>query len=186
MDSMSATRTREAGESPRPTARSERRIFGLPFAFASFLVVGASAFVVTEATLFLLYGDDGNGLLSFLPMETDLLVVNPDLHLLIASAVAVEVAIAWKFVLYEHWTFADRPRRGNILWRFLQLNAASFLATVVTIATINILTPLLGISPYLSTPIGVLFAFMINWLFSNHFIWREHEHSSDSQASGEI
>jgi putative flippase GtrA len=166
-------------ESPNAAASpAERRILGIPFTFFSFLVVGASAFVVTEAGLFVLYGVDGNGLFSFLPREADLVVINPDLHLLIASIIAVEVAIAWKFVLYEHWTFADRPRRGNIIWRFLQLNAASFLATVVTIATINLLTPLLGISPYLTTPIGVLFAFMINWLFSNHFIWREHEPAS--------
>jgi putative flippase GtrA len=160
---------------PTPLSGSGRRLFGLPFAFASFLIVGASAFLVTELSLFVLYGDDGNGLLSFLPGKTDLLGVEPDVHLLIASTIAVEIAIAWKFVLYEKWTFADRPRRGNILWRFLQLNVASALATVVTIATINILTPLLGISPYLSTPIGVLVAFMINWLFSNHFIWREHK-----------
>jgi putative flippase GtrA len=164
---------------PSSAARAEeRRLFGLPFAFASFLIVGATAFVVTEATLFVLYGDDGNGLLSFLPMERDVLFVKPDIHLLVASIVAVEVAIAWKFFLYERWTFADRPRRGNILWRFLQLNAASFLATLVTIATINILTPLLGISPYVSTSIGVVVAFMINWVFSNHFIWRRHEPAS--------
>ena len=153
---------------------SSRRLFGLSPTFLSFLVVGASAFVVTEGALFITYGEEGNGLLSFLPRETNLLVVKPDLHLLIASSVSVEFAIAWKFLLYERWTFRDRPRRGKLPWRFLQLNAASLLGTVVTIATVNILTPILDISPYLSTPIGVLAAFMINWLFSNHYIWRKH------------
>jgi putative flippase GtrA len=167
-------------DSPPPAATpalAERRLFGLPFAFASFLVVGATAFIVNEIALFLVYDA---GILWFLPgkdVEWNIAGIKPEARLFIASVIAVEVAIAWKFVLYEHWTFADRPRRGNIVWRFLQLNAASFLATVVTIATINILTPLLGISPYVSTPIGVLVAFMINWMFSNHFIWRQHEPS---------
>jgi len=173
---MSVTDTTEIQQpSSSASAGIDRRVLGIPFTFFSFLVVGASAFVVNEVALFLCYDA---GILWFLPgkdVDWNIAGVKPEARLFIASIIAVEVAIAWKFVLYEHWTFSDRPRRGNTLWRFLQLNVASFLATVVTIATINILTPLLGISPYLSTSIGVLFAFMINWLFSNHFIWREHK-----------
>ena len=166
-------------ETEPPTAAApERRVLGIPFTFFSFLVVGASAFVVNEIALYLAYDV---GILWFLPgkdIEWHIAGLKPEARLFIASVIAVEVAIAWKFILYEHWTFADRPRRGNILWRFLQLNVASFLATVVTIATINILTPLFGISPYVSTSIGVIFAFMINWVFSNHLIWREHNPAS--------
>jgi putative flippase GtrA len=158
---------------PRKSERS-KSIFGLSPTFISFLVVGATAFIVTEGALFVFYGEDGNGIFSFLPKETDLRLVKPDLHLLIATSLAVEIAIAWKFLLYERWTFSDRPRRGRLPWRFLQLNAASLVGTVVTIATVNILTPLFDISPYLTTPIGVLAAFMLNWLFSNHYIWRKH------------
>jgi putative flippase GtrA len=176
---MSLADTTDAQPTPaRPFAAAERRVFGIPFTFFSFLVVGASAFVVNLVALYLAY--DAN-LLWFLPdkdVEWNIAGVKPEARLFIASVIAVEVAIAWKFVLYEHWTFSDRPRRGNILWRFFQLNVASFVATVVTIATINILTPLLGIVPYISTAIGVLFAFMINWVFSNHLIWREHKSSS--------
>jgi len=156
-------------------AADNRRILGVPFAFASFLIVGATAFVVNLFALFLAYDA---GLLWFLPgkdTEWHIAGLKPEARLFIASVIAVEVAIAWKFALYEHWTFSDRPRRGNIAWRFLQLNAASLLGTIVTLATVNILTPLLGIVPYITTAIGVVFAFMINWLFSNHFIWREHD-----------
>jgi putative flippase GtrA len=169
-----ADTTDTASPSAEPVATTDRRLFGLPFAFASFLVVGATAFVVNEVALFLVYD---TGLLWFLPdkdVEWNIAGVKPEARLFIASVIAVEIAIAWKFLLYENWTFADRPRRGNIVWRFLQLNLASALATVITIATINLLTPLLGISPYVSTPIGVLLAFMVNWVFSNHFIWRAH------------
>jgi putative flippase GtrA len=182
---MSLADTTESYPAPS-TAADERRLFGLPFTFASFLVVGASAFVVTEAVLFLTYGREGwwEGLLSFFPEETDILGVEPNIHLLVASVVSVEVAIAWKFVLYERWTFNDRPRRGNIFWRFLQLNGASLLATIVTLATVNVLTPLLDISPYIATAIGVLFAFVINWLFSNHFIWRAHKHEPGPADAG--
>jgi putative flippase GtrA len=169
-----ADATQAESQAAQAPAVPERRLFGLPFTFASFLVVGASAFVVNEVALFLAYD---SGILWFMPdkdAEWNIAGLKPEARLFIASVIAVEVAIAWKFFLYEHWTFADRPRRGNIVWRFLQLNATSFVATVVTVATVNILTPLLGISPYVSTPIGVLAAFTLNWVFSNHFIWREH------------
>jgi putative flippase GtrA len=94
---------------------------------------------------------------------------------LIASVLSVEAAIAYKFFAYERWTFRDRPRRGPLAWRFVQLNTASGLGAVVTIGTVNVLTPVLGLSPYVSTVAGVLAAFMLNWVFSSHFIWRKHD-----------
>jgi putative flippase GtrA len=173
---MSVTDTTEIQQpSTGSPAEVDRRVLGIPFTFFSFLVVGASAFVVNLFALFLVYDA---GILWFLPgkdAEWNIAGLKPEARLFIASIIAVEIAIAWKFALYEHWTFSDRPRRGNILWRFLQLNVASALATLVTLATVNVLTPLLGIIPYITTAIGVIFAFMLNWLFSNHFIWREHE-----------
>ena len=176
MNLMSLTDTPETtSTSAQSAAASERRLFGLPFTFASFLIVGATAFFVNLIALFLLYDTSAFWFLPDKEADWGLAgVEHPDIRLLIASVVAVEVAIAWKFVLYEHWTFSDRPRRGNIVWRFVQLNIASALATFVTLATVNVLTPLLGIVPYITTAIGVLVAFMLNWVFSNHFIWRAH------------
>ena len=70
------------------------RRLGLSPEFVKFLMVGSVAFVVNQLALYLLYDAP---LFSFLPgkdTRIDLgLVAHPDARLLIASSVAVEVAI---------------------------------------------------------------------------------------------
>lgn len=161
------------------------RFLGLPRTFASFLVVGGMAFIVTEVMLYLAYDSP---LLWFLPEKDTEFGVggieHPDIRLLIASALAVEIAIAFKFLAYENWTFRDRQRPASLPVRFLQLNAASMLGAAVTVAVVNVLTPVLGLSPYISTPAGVLVAFMLNWVASSHVIWPEHEQGVSSPPEG--
>ena len=140
------------------------------------------AFIVTELMLYLAYDSP---LLWFLPEKDTEFgvggVEHPDIRLLIASALAVEIAIVFKFLAYENWTFRDRQRPASLPVRFLQLNAASLLGAAVTVAVVNVLTPVLGLSPYVSTPAGVLVAFMLNWVASSHVIWPEHErHARES------
>jgi len=135
------------------------------------------AFIVMEAVLFLGYDTD---LLWFLPQKDTEFgigggIEHPDIRLLIASAVAVEAAIVFKFFAYEYWTFRERQRPASLPVRFFQLNAAALLGAAVTVSVVNVLTPVLGLSPYISTPAGVLAAFMINWVASSHVIWPEHE-----------
>jgi len=139
------------------------------------------AFIVMEVMLFLAYDAP---LLWFLPEKDTEFGVrpieHPDIRLLIASALAVEIAIAFKFLAYENWTFRHRKRPASLPVRFLQLNASSLLGAAVTVAVVNVLTPVLGLSPYVSTPAGVLAAFMLNWVASSHVIWPEHEPESSA------
>ena len=157
------------------------RFLGVPRTFLSFLVVGGMAFIVTEVMLFLAYDSP---LLWFLPEKDTKFgiagVEHPDIRLLIASALAVEIAIVFKFLAYENWTFRDRQRPASLPVRFLQLNAASLMGAAVTVAVVNVLTTVLGLSPYVSTPAGVLAAFMVNWVASSNVIWPEHEHESSA------
>jgi putative flippase GtrA len=161
------------------------RFLGVPRTFLSFLVVGGMAFMVTELMLFLAYDSP---LLWFLPeKDTEFGIAgveHPDIRLLIASALAVEIAIAFKFLAYENWTFRDRRRPASILVRFVQLNAASLLGAAVTVAVVNVLTTVLGLSPYVSTPAGVVAAFMLNWVASSSVIWPEHEEGSSAPPAG--
>jgi putative flippase GtrA len=163
----STSRLEEAGQ---------RRFLGIPWTFASFLIVGGMAFIVTEIMLFLIYDTP---VLWFLPEKDTEFGISgldhPDIRLLIASVLAVEIAIVFKFLAYEHWTFRERQKPASLPVRFIQLNVASLLGAVVTVAVVNVLTPVIGISPYISTPIGVLTAFMLNWVASSHVIWPEHE-----------
>jgi len=166
-------------------SKDESRFLGVPRTFLSFLVVGGMAFIVTEVMLFLAYDSP---LLWFLPeKDTEFGITgleHPDIRLLIASALAVEIAIVFKFLAYENWTFRNRHRPASLPVRFLQLNAASLLGAAITVAVVNVLTPVLGLSPYVSTPAGVLAAFMLNWVASSHVIWPEHEQKSSARPAG--
>ncbi len=138
--------------------------------FLKFLLVGGIAFLIALAAFELLYD-----VLPVLPArDTDfdfVLFTHPDIRLLLASALAVEVAIVFKFFALENWTFRDRPRRGWGPVRFLRLNAASIVGQIITVATVNVLTPVFGISPFISLSIGTLLGFLANWAFSAYLIW---------------
>jgi len=142
-------------------------------AFLKFLLVGGIAYIISQAALLLFY--DVLPVLPVLPArDSDFdfgLFTHPDIRLLLASALAVEVAIVFKFYALENWTFRDRPRRGWGPIRFLRFNATSIAGTILTVATVNVLTPVFGISPYISLSIGVLVGFLANWGFSAYFIW---------------
>ena len=138
--------------------------------FLKFLFVGGVAFLIAQAALLLLYD-----VLPILPAhDRDFdfgFFTHPDIRLLLASALAVQVAIVFKFYALENWTFRDRPRRGWGLARFLQFNATCIVSPIIVVATINVLTPVFGISPYISNTAGTLFGFLANWAFSAYLIW---------------
>ncbi len=138
--------------------------------FLKFLVVGGVAFVINQAALLLLYD-----ILPILPAhDRDFdfgLFTHPDIRLLLASALAVQVSIVFKFFALENWTFRDRPRRGWGLARFLQFNATCIVSPIIVVSTVNVLTPVFGISPYISLSVGTVFGFLANWAFSAYLIW---------------
>ena len=146
--------------------------------FLKFILVGGVTFVINLAAFELLYD-----VLPVLPArDADfdfVLFTHPDIRLLLASVLAVQIAIVFKFFALENWTFRDRPRRGWGPVRFLRLNATSIAGQIITVATVNVLTPVFGISPYISLSIGVMLGFLANWLFSAHLIWP----SARSEAS---
>lgn len=153
-------------------SRLRRPFWRLPLssAFLKFIIVGGIAFVINQVALALLYD-----VLPILPAkDTSLnfgLFTHPDVRLLIASALAVEVAIVFKFYALENWTFAERERRGLFPWRFLQFNASCIISPIITVGTVNVLTPTFDISPYISNSIGTVFGFAANWLLSAYIIW---------------
>lgn len=135
-----------------------------------FLVVGGTAFVINTIGLALLYD-----ILPVLPAkDRDLdfgLFTHPDVRLLIASVVSVEMAVIFKFFALENWTFRTRPRRGWMPFRFAKFNLSAILSPAIVVVTVNVLTPVFGISPYIATAIGTLAGLMANYLFSAYIIW---------------
>ena len=161
-----------ASADPSSSSLIDRLAARLPISaeFLKFLLVGGGVFVINQAALLFFYE-----IAPVLPVRDRdfgfVLFTHPDVRLLLASALAVEVAIIVKFFALEHWTFRDRPRRGWGPVRFLKFNAASILSPIIVVATVNVLTPVFGISPYISLTIGTLLGFLANWSFSAHLIW---------------
>lgn len=158
-----------------PTFFIDRIAARLPFSpeFVKFIIVGGIAFIINQAGLALFYD-----VLPVLPAKdthTDFgLFTHPDIRLLIASIIGVEMAVVFKFFALERWTFRNRPRRGWAPYRFLKFNVSAVLSPAIVVITVNVMTPVFGISPYISTTIGTLAGFMANYLFSAYIIWPHH------------
>src|SRR3990172_9142311 len=140
------------------TADSVLQRLPISTTFIKFLIVGGLGYLVNQFTLFLLYDSPISGLLPAKGTDFDFVLLTvSDVRLLIASVVAVEAAIASNFYWHERWTFRDRDRRTSLPIRFLTFNCTSIGSPLISLAAVNILTPLLGISPYVSNTIGIGF-----------------------------
>jgi putative flippase GtrA len=168
----------------------------LPTTFVKFVLVGGIGFVINSAFLWLLY--DSPALDFVLPGQdtrTDLILfTHGDIRLLIASIVAVEIAIICQFNLHERWTFRWRPREGWIGQRFLKYQISSIVSPIIVVVTINVLTPVLRdvageesligtLAPYISNGLGVLLGFTWNWTLNAFIIWPHQRQSEDKRVA---
>ena len=156
-------------------AASSRRL-SLPPALVKFLIVGGIAYLINQFDLFLLYDSP---ILWFLPAKDtsgDLwLFTHPDIRLLISSVLAVEVSIVFQFNSHERWTFRDRPHESWGLLRFLKFNLTSAGSPIIAVVTVNTLTPLFEISPYVSNTIGIAAGVVWNWTWNTLVIWPQQQ-----------
>jgi putative flippase GtrA len=157
----------------------------LPTTLIKFLMVGGVAFVIFQVFLYLLYGEppaplfpDLSGLAWFLPEKdtrADLvLFTHPDIRLLIASIVAVEISIVFQFNSHERWTFRNRQRAGQTLMRFARFNLSSIVSPIIIVITTNVLSVAFNVLPYISSAVGVLIGFCWNWTMNSMLIWPKH------------
>lgn len=163
----------------------------VPTTMVKFVIVGGIGFLINEAMLFLLYDA---GIAWFLPakhthLDLGLFSVG-DERLLLASIIAVQVAIVCQFNLHERWTFRKRNRDGNIFFRFLKFNVGSIVSPIVTVLCVNVLTPeirdaagadtIVGkAAPYIANGFGVVLGFTWNYLFTSKVIWRRHRAAAE-------
>ena len=156
-------------------AAASRRL-SLPPTLVKFLIVGGIAYLINQFALFLLYDSPIFWFLPAQDTEANLwLFTHPDVRLLISSVLAVEAAIIFQFSSHERWTFRDRPREGWGLLRFLKFNLTSAGSPIIAVVTINTLTPLFGISPYLSNTIGIAAGIAWNWTWNTLVIWPQQQ-----------
>lgn len=146
--------------------------------FLKFMVVGTIGFFVNQFFLFLLYDTPAAWFLPEAETEAKILFVTVgDVRLLIASIVAVEISIISNFLFHDYWTFRDRLKKPFLI-RFGQFNLTSFGSPVISVTTINILTPTFGIHYFISNSIGIALGMSWNWLWNAQFIWRTRRQAS--------
>ncbi|HET8943945.1 MAG TPA: GtrA family protein [Dehalococcoidia bacterium] len=172
----------EPAPPPDDTLANLSRRMHLPATLLKFLFVGILAYAVNQGALLLLY--EAAPIFPDKDTRVDLVLFTyPDARLLITSFIAVQCAVLFKFGIHEHWTFRDRRREGGVITRFIQFNLSSFLSPIINLGAVNILTPLLDISPYASNTIGAVLGFAVNWLLSAHIIWPHRHHAADTPAA---
>jgi len=142
------------------------------FTLGRFLLVGTIGYLVNQFCLFLFYDTH---VLWFLPekdVQKDIgMLTIGDSRLLIASIAAVEISIVSNFLWHDRWTFRDRVRKPLCL-RFAQFNMTSFGSPIISVATLNVLTPHFGINYLVANSIGIMLGVTWNWLWNTRFIWR--------------
>ncbi len=170
---------RDQGLSKRVVAAIRR--LPLPTTLTKFLIVGGIAYLINQFALFLLYDSPVFWFLPAKDTEASLGLFNhPDIRLLISSILAVEVAIFFQFNSHERWTFRDRAHKGWAPLRFLKFNLTSAVSPIIVVVTVNTLTPLFGISPYISNTIGIAAGMTWNWTWNTLVIWPQAEGSGAS------
>jgi putative flippase GtrA len=146
---------------------------------ARFLVAGGISYVVNQVLLFVFY----EHAFASLPRGEQGPANAFDLPLLLASTIALEVSIIVRFVLNDGWTFRDR-RTKPLAARFYQSNFTSFGAPLISLATVNILTPYFGVSYLISNSLGILLGLAWNWVWSTRLVWATERTPPRSSARG--
>ncbi len=137
-----------------------------------FLVVGGVGYLVNQFVLFLFYDSPLSFFLPGKGTDLDLFFLTlSDTKLLIASVIAVETAIASNFYWHQRWTFRDRDQRRSLPVRFLAFHCTSIGSPVISLAAVNVLTPVFGITPYISNTIGICLGAVWNWTWNTLVIW---------------
>ncbi len=112
-----------------------------------FLVIGGLGVAVNTVALFLLHQQ-------------------VHLPLVLASALAVELAIGWNFIWNNRWTFG---RRDLSLGRFARFNLVSLGGLAITTATVWALASQLGAHYLLANLVGIGLA--TAWNLTGSFVW---------------
>lgn len=95
-------------------------------------------------------------------------------HYLLATAIAVELAILHNFTWHERWTWRDRPAdasgRARRLWRFHAANGLISLAG--NLLLMRILVGLCEIPPVGANLVAVVACGLVNYAASDRFVFR--------------
>lgn len=146
-DPADVTTHRRNGTSVR-TRSPRKRMAGMTGLALRFAVVGGAGAVVNSAALFALYHWGG-------------------LPLLVASAIAVELAVVHNYLLNDRWTFAVHTPSAR---RFVKFNVTVLGGLAVNVVIVWSLVRA-GMYLLLANCLGISAAFAVNFASSTGWVW---------------
>jgi dolichol-phosphate mannosyltransferase len=123
--------------------------------FLKFCAVGASGILVDEGLLWLLTEFAG-------------------LFYLLSAAISTETAILSNYTLNDYFTFPDRRSAGSksFLARLAKFNLVSLAGVGIKLGIVWVLTSVLGVHYLLSNLVGIVIAFLWNYLVNTWWTWK--------------
>lgn len=104
---------------------------------------------------------------------TDILKI----YYLLSSLCSIELCILFQFFLNDRWTFHDRKTRTarQLVQRVFLSNMWRSGGILINLGVLWTLTELQGINYLISNGIGILAAFLFNYLLESKFTWKVSE-----------
>ena len=92
---------------------------------------------------------------------------------LYSSAIAIEIAIILQFLMNDRWTFKEQKTTHveQFIKRILKSNLWRSGGLVVNIGVLYFLTEYVGVYYLLSNIVGIICAFLLNYLFESRLTW---------------
>ena len=91
-----------------------------------------------------------------------------------SSIIAIEASIISNFILNDHFTFSDRRtgKTGSFLKRLLKFNLTCAAGALIQYGILLLLTEVFGLNYLLSNLIGIVIAFVWNYVLSLIWTWK--------------
>jgi dolichol-phosphate mannosyltransferase len=116
-----------------------------------FMTVGVIGIIVNNGILWLLISTFG---------------IQP----LLADLVSIEASILSNFIMNNFWTFKDR-QSGSLLHRLVKYHLSVAAGALANFSIFMILNSL-GLHYIVANTIGILFGFILNYIFSEMIVWK--------------
>jgi len=93
------------------------------------------------------------------------------IHHMVSGALATELAIINNFILNDLWTFRGREVKMGVWMRLIIFHASRLLGMAVTLATLYILSDILGLDVLFSYLISIALGVLANFYTSDVYVW---------------
>ncbi|MDI6810115.1 MAG: GtrA family protein [archaeon] len=95
------------------------------------------------------------------------------LFYLFSAVVAIEIAILMQFLMNDRWTFKETKTKhiGQFITRIFKSNVWRSGGLAVNVGVLYLLTEYMGVYYLLSNIVGIICAFLLNYILESRFTW---------------